>query len=110
IIIAMAAVVGRLFALQVLSHGFYAAIASNQHSIFENLFPERGAIYLRYPKSPDGRFPAAINKTLSPAYANDQLIKDAPAAPQALAPVLGMDETELREKLSHPTDPYEPLL
>src|SRR5687768_18101402 len=70
VLLAMAAIVGRLFTLQVLSHKFYASLASNQHSILQDLFPERGAIYLRDPKSPDGRFPAAINKTLSTVFAN----------------------------------------
>ncbi|HTM67744.1 MAG TPA: penicillin-binding protein 2 [Candidatus Binatia bacterium] len=110
VLLAMAAVAGRLFALQVLSHRFYAALASNQHGILEDLFPTRGAIYLRDPKSPDGRFPAAINKTLSTVYANDREIKDARAVAHELAPAIGLEEAALFEKLSKPLDPYEPLV
>ncbi|HTK04085.1 MAG TPA: penicillin-binding protein 2 [Candidatus Eisenbacteria bacterium] len=110
VLLAMAAVVGRLFALQVLSHKFYSLLASNQHGILQDLFPERGAIYLRDPKSPDGRFPAAINKTLSTVYANCREIEDPKAAAKALAPVLGMEEAELVERLSRSSDPYEPLV
>lgn len=110
VLLAVVAIAGRLFALQVLSHRFYAALASNQHGIFEDLFPTRGAIYLRDPKSPDGRFPAAINKTLSTIYANDREIKDARATAHELSPVLGVDEAVLVEKLAKPLDPYEPLV
>ncbi len=109
VVIAVLAVAGRLFVLQILSHRFYSALASNQRSIFEDLFPERGAIYLRDPKSPDGRFPAAINKTLSTVFANTRDVTDAAGAAKALAPVLGVDEPVLLQKLSKPLDPYEPL-
>jgi len=110
VLLAMAAIVGRLFTLQVLSHKFYASLASNQHSILQDLFPERGAIYLRDPKSPDGRFPAAINKTLSTVFANCEEIEDPKAAAKALAPVIGIDEALLVERLSRTDDPYEPLV
>ena len=43
--LSLGAVAGRLFALQVLSHRFYSSLASNQHGIFEDLFPTRGAIF-----------------------------------------------------------------
>ncbi|MEY4744511.1 MAG: hypothetical protein RL272_456 [Candidatus Parcubacteria bacterium] len=109
VILAVAVVAGRLFVLQILSHRFYSALASNQRGVFANLFPERGGIYLRDPKSPDGRFPAAINKTLSTVYANTRDVTDPAAGAKALAPVLGADEKELFEKLSKPLDPYEPL-
>lgn len=99
----------RLFQLQVLSHGFYSAIAADQHGIIEELFPKRGAIYLTDPTSPDGRFPAAVNKTLTLIYADPRQIDDPAAAAKALAPVLGSDEAELLPKLDKPGDPYEPL-
>lgn len=109
VVLAMIAVAGRLFVLQVLSHGFYAALAADQHGVIAELFPERGGIYLRDPKAPDGRFPAAINKALSTVYANTREVEDPAAAAVALAPVLEMDEQELYQKLSRPLDPYEPL-
>ncbi len=109
VVLAIAGVAGRLFVLQVLSHRFYSALASNQRNFFEDLFPERGAIYLRDPKSPDGRFPAAINKTLSTVYANTRDVADPAAGAKSLAPVLGVDEQTLFAKLSRPLDPYEPL-
>lgn len=109
IVLGVAALVARLFVLQVLSHEFYSSLASNQHGIFQDLFPERGTIYLRDPKAADGRFPAAVNKTLSTVYANTREIGDPAAAAKALAPVLEAEEAALLEKLSRPMDPYEPL-
>ncbi len=99
----------RLFALQVLSHDFYAALASNEHDIFHQLFPQRGAIYVQDPKSPDGRFAAAVNKELSDVYADPRQIKDAPAAAKTLTPLLGGDEADLLERLTRPNTAYVPL-
>ncbi len=107
--IALLAVAARLFVIQVLSHDFYSALASNQHDIFEQLFPERGSIYLRDPAASDGVFPVAVNKTLTQVYADPRQIADPAAAAKALAPVLGVEEPELLAKLSHKDDPYEPL-
>lgn len=109
VVAGMGAVAARLFVLQVLSHRFYAALASNQHSIFEELFPERGSVYLRDPKSPDGVFPAIINKNAYLAYADGRLVENPADAARKLAPVLEADEAMLFAKLSRKDDPYEPL-
>lgn len=106
------AVAARLYVLQVRSHEFYAAVASNQRGIFEDLFPERGSVYLSDPKSPDGRFPAIINRNSYVVYADTKKLKGADAindAIKGLVPLLAMDEAVLREKLSAPDDPYIPL-
>lgn len=102
-------IAGRLFVLQVLSHDFYAALASDQHSLIAQLFPERGTIYLTDPGAPDGRFPAAVNKSLELVYADARLIENPAAAAKALAPLLELDEAELAAKLAAKTDPYVPL-
>jgi cell division protein FtsI/penicillin-binding protein 2 len=117
IIVGLSVVGMRLFVLQVLSGAFYAAIASDQHSVFEELIPERGAVYLRDPKSRTGTFPAAINREVTTIYAVPRDVEDPGAAAAALAPLLEPDETlrdakkgQLLDKLLHKDDPYEPLL
>ncbi len=109
ILLFLCAIAARLFVLQVLTHDFYAALASDQHSIFERLFPARGAIYLSDPKSEDGRFPAAVNKSLSLVYSDNRAVDDPAATARQLAPLLEMEESELLGRLADRTDPYEPL-
>lgn len=109
ILACMFAFASRLFVLQVLTHDFYAALAENQHGIFEQLFPERGTIYMRDPSSPDGVFPAAVNKSLTLVYADTREIANPADAAVKLAPIMEMDAAELLAKLSKPKDPYEPL-
>ncbi len=109
ILLGVLAVAARLFVVQVLSHDFYSALASNQHDIFEQLFPERGSVYLHDQAATDGVFPVAVNKTMTLAYADPREIADPADAAKKLAPVLGLDEAELLAKLSHKEDPYEPL-
>lgn len=109
IVAGMLAVAARLFILQVPSHSFYAALATEQHGIFENLFPDRGAVYVRDPKSADGRFPAILNRTAYVVFANTREVKDAADASKRLADALGGDPAKILEKLSKPDDPYVPL-
>jgi cell division protein FtsI/penicillin-binding protein 2 len=114
LIVALAVITGRLFELQVMQHGWYSALASDQHSIFAQLFPTRGEIFLSDPKALDGRFPAAVNKTLATVYADTRELTadEVPAAVAALAGPLELDEAAqvaLTEKLSVPNDPYIPI-
>lgn len=99
----------RLFSLQVLSHDFYAAIAANQHTIFQELIPDRGDVYLRDPKSRSGIFPAAINKKLSLVFASPRDIEDPVSSAEALAPILELEYDAVLAKLALRDDPYEPL-
>ena len=48
-----ALMLAQLFRIQVISHGFYAALAEGQHDIFLKLFPSRGRIYARDHKADD---------------------------------------------------------
>ncbi len=40
-------IIGKLFDFQVLKFDFYSALASDQHDIYQKLFPERGSIYIK---------------------------------------------------------------
>jgi len=103
------ALVGRLFIIQVLAHDHYAALATDQHSLTEKLFPERGAVYVSNPKAAEQKFPVAVNKSLALIYADTRGVDDSAAVARALAPILGLDETELAAKLAVRNDPYVPL-
>ena len=46
IVLITVATIVRLFDLQILKNGYYTALASGQHNIFENLIPERGQVYV----------------------------------------------------------------
>jgi cell division protein FtsI/penicillin-binding protein 2 len=109
IAVAFCLVAARLFVLQILSHNFYSVLAANQRNLFQDLFPTRGAIYALDPKSPDGKFPVAVNKTLSTMYANDLDVKDPAAAAAQLASLTGDDVPTLIGKLSRKGAQYVPL-
>lgn len=102
-------VAAKLFAIQVLSHGFYLALASGQHGIFEELFPERGDIYMGDRDAKNGLYPAATNENLTLVYANPREIADPEKAAAQLAPMLSLEETDIAAKLGRRDDPYEPL-
>src|SRR5258708_5408403 len=74
-LVAALLILGQSFRLQVLSHGFYVALADGQHDLFQKLFPERGRIYAT---GPDGSQQAllAANRKLSLVYAVPSAIKD----------------------------------
>ncbi len=109
IVLAMLAVVWRLINLQIIEGARYRSLASSQRGFDESLLPERGRIYLTDKQSPAGTFPVAVNRTLYLVHANPKDIGDPAGAAKALAPVLGLAEEELKEKLSHINDPYVPL-
>jgi cell division protein FtsI/penicillin-binding protein 2 len=99
----------RLFVLQVLSHDFYSALASDQHGIFAELFPERGSIYLSDPKSVSGVFPAAVNRDMALVYAVPRDIDEPREVAEKLVEILELEAEEVERKLSLKDDPYEPL-
>ncbi|MBI4093095.1 MAG: penicillin-binding protein 2 [Candidatus Kerfeldbacteria bacterium] len=102
-------IVWRLFSLQVLEHGFYAALAEGQHSLYEKLFPKRGRILMGERRSTQ-EFPLATNEPGKLAYANPARIKDDPKVmARELASLLDLDEQTVFTRLTKPNDQYEPL-
>jgi stage V sporulation protein D (sporulation-specific penicillin-binding protein) len=96
----------RLYYLEVFAYSYYKTLADNQHSIFKNLVPKRGEIYL---KDKQELYPVAVNRDTKMAYAVPREIEDYKIAASSLAPVLGLDEEELGNKLDKPDDMYEVL-
>ncbi len=106
-ILAGAAIItARIYSLQVTDSPTYRAIAENQHKILEELDPRRGEIYLQ---EDNELYPLAVNREYQMVYAIPKEIKEKEKAVLNLAPVLGIDEQELRRKFSDPDDVFEIL-
>lgn len=115
-------IIAKLFDFQVLKFDFYYALASDQHEIYQKLFPERGAIYLKDEAGSalsrqESLYPLAINKDYNLLYAQPKFLDKSPdEIAGLLAPILEPDQAkqeelkkELTDKLSKKDDPYEPL-
>ncbi len=96
----------RLYFLQISSHGYYEKLADNQHSILEDIFPQRGEIFLQDAGS---LYPVAVNKDAKMAYAVPREMSNPDTVAKELSPALGLDENNLRTKLGNPDDMYEVL-
>lgn len=104
-------IVVKLFVLQLMDHGFYEALASGQHELFQELFPERGKIFVRDEKD-NSLVAVATNRELVFVYADPRNIDDADEAAERLGAVLDYDATQvdaLEGRLDQPDDPYEPV-
>lgn len=108
-----AAIIFRLFSLQIVKHSFYKTLASSQHQTFQTIYPLRGEIFMRDRYTDiDSRsllFPVAINKDWQMVYAVPKDIEEKEETVKKLSPFLGIDEEILKERISKPDDPYEPL-
>lgn len=99
-------VVIRLFNLQVLNYGVYAALASGQHEIYKKLFPQRGRIFVRdsltvASQGNEGEkdlYPIATNKEYNLVYAVPYEVVDPEKTAKDLVDILGL-EKEQAEKL-----------
>ncbi|MFH1098648.1 MAG: penicillin-binding protein 2, partial [Candidatus Uhrbacteria bacterium] len=104
-----AAIAVRLFTVQILRRDWYSALATGQRELFQQLYPERGEIFVRDRRSSSGLFPIATNRRVYTIYAVPKDIADPVSAARSLSPVLGIEETSIVERLTKPGDPYEPL-
>lgn len=114
--IAAAAMVGRLFYLQVVRHEYFTVRASGQYKIDREVLQKRGAIYMHDFRG-NSLAPLTINRNLSLLYAVPSEVKRPADAAQILADILEpADQARRAEieqsfyaKLSKEADPYEPL-
>jgi cell division protein FtsI (penicillin-binding protein 3)/stage V sporulation protein D (sporulation-specific penicillin-binding protein) len=104
-------IVVKLFFLQVIDHGFYSDLASGQHDLFQELFPERGDILIHDDK--DNNLIAAVtNQKLAFVFADPRQIKDVAKTVDELSKIFSWDEetkTSFTAKFAVNTDPYEPI-
>lgn len=106
LLIPLAIVVLRLAQLQILEHGTYAVLASDQHDLEAKLLPTRGRIFVR--DRSDGKlYPLATNRDAWTIYAVPKNMKDPVADAHVLAPVVGIPDVDLVTKLTKPDDAYE---
>ncbi len=83
-------IVMRLGVLQVVNAGFYQSLAEGQHSFYEELFAERGDIYMRDLK--DGSVSAvATNELRAFVFADPRKIQDPKETARKIAGILGYE-------------------
>src|SRR3989339_756399 len=105
----------RLFIVQMVEHGFYLDLASDQHNIVKSLLPKRGEIYTHDQFSESGLAVVATNRSLHHVYANPRQVENAlpdldiKSMSDAIAPILSLDSDIVLERLSKKNDFYEPL-
>jgi cell division protein FtsI/penicillin-binding protein 2 len=88
-----AAILGRLFFIQVLQNDFYKALAQGLFSSSNESQTKRGEIFLK-----DGE-PLAINKDFTLVFASPPEILDAKVAAETLSEILHLDKDFILEKL-----------
>ncbi len=104
-LVACAVLVGRLFIMQVVRHGYYTDLAIKQHGLTEELSSERGMI-LAVDK--DGaEVPLALNKTYKVLVASPKMIEHPEETASLLASVFSLNRTDVLARLSKAGDPYE---
>lgn len=100
-LVLIVAAVARLFQLQVLDHAIYQSLAANQHGLSRILVPVRGEILAHSGKSgDDDRVILVTNIQRDLVFAVPEEITDKKLTAIALAPVLGMKQAEVLEKVS----------
>ncbi|MDD2807109.1 MAG: penicillin-binding protein 2 [Patescibacteria group bacterium] len=109
IVLFAAAVMIRLFALQILEHPFYSVMASERQEVLKSLFPDRGSIYTA---EKGGLYPLVTNRDYYLIYAVPSAVDNPGKVVDALAPILELSEADWQElltRLSKKDDPYEPI-
>lgn len=100
----------RLCQVQILGHGFYSALAQDQHELYEKIVSERGNIYIK-DNSSEGLYPVAINKKMNLIYAVPKQIKeeDWRNVSERLSKILNLNYDEVFSQVSKSDDPYEAI-
>ncbi|HCJ52921.1 MAG: hypothetical protein A2898_01385 [Candidatus Kerfeldbacteria bacterium RIFCSPLOWO2_01_FULL_48_11] len=99
-------IIGRLGYIQVFQHDFYAALAEGQHTLIEQLEPERGEIFVH---EDDRLFPLAANKDFFEVYAIPQNVEDPETLVEILVNRLQIEKEEVLPRLQKRADLYEPV-
>lgn len=103
--IAIGVLAARLFVLQILHHREYADLASRQHNLVQEVFPERGLVYAQ--DKDKNLIPLALNQTYSTLIASPKLVKNPIEAADAIADILGLSRERILQQLSKKDDAYE---
>ncbi len=107
LLIAYSFLIFRLYNLELVKGGYYAARAESETLASQDLSTNRGSIYFT---DENGKtLPAAINKDFPIVYAVPTAIVDQQEAANALAPLIDMPVSSLENIFSKPHDSYELL-
>lgn len=104
VVILGAIILIRLYTLQVVGHHKYESIAEGQHKAFSELAARRGEVYLQSKKE---RYPLAVNRDYLMVFLEPKLVEDREAVIKDVSYILGMERSEIEEKLSDPEDMFE---
>lgn len=105
---AFAALLGRLFVLQVVYHKEYAELASRQQGVREEFFSERGGIFA---KDKNGNaIPLALNKTEKTLAVSPKDVNNPEGLADTLQGLMDIKKEVLLDKFSKRDDPHEILL
>lgn len=99
----------RLYTLQVINYGHYHNLANKQHQYKKEIFPKRGDIFLQ--EKNGELFTAATDRDLKTVFAIPLEISEEEVSvlSKQLAEILGLDEAEVKSKISKENDPHEIL-
>jgi len=92
-----AAVISRLFFLQILNCDFYSALAQGQHNFFSKIQGERGKIYFQ--DKENNLHPVAVNREARLCFLYLEEVEDREKIAGFLAEKLGFEKEELSEKI-----------
>lgn len=92
-----AAIIGKLFFLQIVNYDFYSALAKGQHSFFDNIIGERGEIFSQ-DKSGQVR-PLAVNVSSLVCFASIGEVEDSEETASKLSGILGIEKDVLLKKM-----------
>ena len=96
-----AAIIGRLFYLQILNYKFYKALAQGQQNLLVEVQGKRGEIFL---ENGENLLPLATNKTSQFCYLEPREIENKEEAAEKLAEILSLrNKEEILEKVKEKT-------
>ncbi len=107
-------IAARLFFLMILQHSFYTALAAGSHTLYAQLFPERGSIYVQDSRTGE-EFPIALNQDVFTVFIDTRDITnedEAEDVAEELAAVFEYDDEQkldLFYRINGTDDPYEPV-
>lgn len=99
-----AALLVRLFFVQVVQHERWTALAQGQHIASAELAADRGEVFIH---DGENRYPVAINREYPTVYVVPRDVADDERLVSELSSILGVDQGFVREKLAKTDDPFE---
>ncbi|MFH1766965.1 MAG: penicillin-binding protein 2 [Patescibacteria group bacterium] len=96
-------IIFRLFSLQILNANFYEALASGQHSFYQELFAERGSIFVRDWKSKE-EYVVATNEPRGFVFADPRRIENPEETTRKLCELLGHEVPAVTETSTEAAD------